>query len=202
MTAQLERLLEQVAARHARLCPRQVLGVRMGLYAGELLQVDVPRQADKRLLAFVETDGCFVDGISVATGCWVGRRTLRVLDFGKVAAVFVDTTTERAIRLRPHPLARERAVSACPGAPDRWHAYLEGYRTLSAAALLQWQPVRLSMPLVNIVGDPAARTVCTRCSEEIINGRELMIGGKAMCASCAGDAYYVGDTEQSIVKID
>src|SRR3712207_7090667 len=48
--------------------------------------------------SFVETDGCFADGVSVATGCWLGRRTLRLVDHGKVAATFMDTLTERAVR--------------------------------------------------------------------------------------------------------
>src|SRR3989304_4446193 len=40
-------LLEPTAALHRHLCPRQVLGVRMGMLAGELLGVDLP-QSDKR----------------------------------------------------------------------------------------------------------------------------------------------------------
>jgi formylmethanofuran dehydrogenase subunit E len=60
-----------------------VLGVRIGLAAGEALDLDLPR-ADKRLLMLVETDGCFADGVSVATGCWLGRRTLRLVDYGRV----------------------------------------------------------------------------------------------------------------------
>jgi formylmethanofuran dehydrogenase subunit E len=62
----------------------------MGLHAGQLLQLDLPR-TDKRLFVLVETDGCLTDGVAVATGCWFGRRTLRLVDQGKVAATFVDT---------------------------------------------------------------------------------------------------------------
>ena len=54
-------------------------------------------QTDKRLYTFVETDGCFADGVMVATGCSLGHRTLRLIDYGKVAATFVDTR-ERAKR--------------------------------------------------------------------------------------------------------
>ncbi len=101
-------LLERAAAWHDHLCPRQVLGVRMGVYAAELLALDLP-QRDKRLLTFVETDGCFANGVAVATGCWLGRRTLRLVDYGKVAATFVDPHTERAIRIRSDLHARTRA---------------------------------------------------------------------------------------------
>jgi formylmethanofuran dehydrogenase subunit E len=39
----LEALLTQSAEYHRHLCPRQVLGVRMGLYAGELLGLELPQ---------------------------------------------------------------------------------------------------------------------------------------------------------------
>jgi formylmethanofuran dehydrogenase subunit E len=70
-SAPLAALLQQSAALHRHLCPRQVLGVRMGLYAAELLGLALP-QSDKRLFTIVETDGCFADGVSVATGCTLG----------------------------------------------------------------------------------------------------------------------------------
>jgi formylmethanofuran dehydrogenase subunit E len=187
----LAALLEQVGAMHAQLCPRQVLGVRMGLYGGELLDLDVPPNADKRLLTFVETDGCFADGVSVATGCWLGHRTLRVLDFGKSAAVFVDTHTQRAVRVWPHPAAREHAERHFSYAASRWHAYLEGYAVLPDAELLKWTPVVLATPLEDIVGEPGVRVGCARCGEEVINRREIRSGSQVLCAACAGGAYYV-----------
>jgi hypothetical protein len=50
MVPMAQLLLEQPAARHSHLCPRQVLGVRMGLLAGRVLGLDVPN-AEKRFLA-------------------------------------------------------------------------------------------------------------------------------------------------------
>lgn len=63
----LKELLDTTAAMHRHLCPRQVLGVRMGLYAGELLGLALP-QTDKRLYTIMETDGCAADGVAVAVG--------------------------------------------------------------------------------------------------------------------------------------
>src|SRR5512139_787353 len=105
----LQDLLSQAAARHHNLCPRQVLGVRMGMLAGKVLSLDLP-QTEKRLFAFVECDGCGNGGISVATGCWVDRRTLRVMDYGKLAATFVDTQSGRAIRICPRQESRLHAA--------------------------------------------------------------------------------------------
>jgi len=100
--------LEPLAQLHAVLCPRQVLGVRMSLLAGRVLGASFP-QRDKRLVTIAETDGCLVDGLSVVSGCTVGHRTLRVVYLGKVAATFVDTLTERAVRVVPRPGVRETA---------------------------------------------------------------------------------------------
>jgi formylmethanofuran dehydrogenase subunit E len=72
-----------------------VLGVHIGLLAGHAFGIPLP-QSEKRLLAIAETNGCFVDGLSAATGCYFGRRTLRIEDYGKTAATFVETTTEQA----------------------------------------------------------------------------------------------------------
>ncbi len=120
-TPTLTMLLNQSAALHRHLCPRQVLGVRMGLCGSARLGLE-GRRDDKRLLTIVETDGCAADGVSVATGCTVGHRTLRVMDFGKVAATFVDVCTGEAVRIVPRPGVREAAQSLVPGAESRWHA--------------------------------------------------------------------------------
>ncbi|HJW83887.1 MAG TPA: formylmethanofuran dehydrogenase subunit E family protein, partial [Anaerolineae bacterium] len=132
----LTELLNASAASHRHLCPRQVLGVRMGMLAGRVLGLDLPQSdtradgasAGKRLLAIVETDGCFSDGVAVATNCWVGRRTLRVEDYGKVAATFVDTHTGYAVRIVPRYGVRNLAPAYAPEARNKWEAQLLGYQ--------------------------------------------------------------------------
>ena len=112
--AVLAPLLAASAARHRHCCPRQVLGVRMALRGlQELGFVDEnygPRffNDKKQLLTIVETDGCGADGIAVTADCHIGRRTLRVEDYGKVTATFVDRASGRAIRVAPLPDVRER----------------------------------------------------------------------------------------------
>lgn len=186
---QLRELLLQSAALHRGLCPRQVLGVRMGLLAGRRLGLEVPR-GDKRFLVFVETDGCAADGVSVATGCTVGRRTLRVLDFGKVAATFLDTQTGRAVRIHPHLAARERAVALLPQAGSRWHAQREGYQLLADDELLVAEPVRVELDVEALISRAGVRVTCALCGEEVINQREVQRNGAILCRGCAGDAYY------------
>ncbi len=185
----LDELLQASAALHYHLCPRQVLGVRMGIRAAQILELDLP-QKNKRLFTFMETDGCATDGVSVATGCWVGRRTMRIIDFGKVAATFVDTNTEQAIRVYPHPEARQKSKHYMPDARSRWHAQLEAYQIMPDDELLIVQSVQLTVSLKEIISRPGVRAICTRCGEEIINQREIIIDEMSVCRACCEDSYY------------
>lgn len=185
----LNHLLEQAAARHSHLCPRQVLGVRIGLAGAAALRLDIPRR-DKRLLAILETDGCFADGLEVATGCAVGHRTLRVEDYGKVAATFVDVTTEQAVRVAPRLDVRQAAAAYALDEPRHYFQQLRGYQIMPDAALLTIEPVQLLRPIHQIVSRPGVRVNCAGCGEEIMNERETIVDGQPFCVACARGGYY------------
>jgi formylmethanofuran dehydrogenase subunit E len=187
--AQLAAHLRALSGQHRHLCPRQVLGVRMGLLAGRWLGLPLP-QTGKRLLAIVETDGCFADGVATATNCWLGHRTLRLEDYGKVAATFVDTVTGQAVRLAARASARTAAHSCAPAARTRWEAMLTGYQHLPEAELFTVQPVALRQPVAALVSRAGARTICAHCGEEILNERETLTPAGPLCRACAGPAYY------------
>lgn len=179
---------------HKHLCPRQVLGVRMGLYAGELFRLELP-QRDKRLYTFVETDGCFVDGVTAATGCSIGHRTLRLMDYGKVAASFVDTKTGKGIRIWPSPQCRSHAVDYAPTAPNRWRAQLEAYQVMPASHLLRTCEIELLIDLKALIAQPGVRVNCCACGEEIVTQREVIRDGQVLCRACAHGGYvqFVSD---------
>jgi formylmethanofuran dehydrogenase subunit E len=185
----LAELLEESSALHRHLCPRQVLGARTGMLAGQILGLILP-QEKKRLLTIVESDGCYADGVSVATNCWVGRRTLRVEDYGKTAATFVDTQTGRAIRIIPSPESRALAPDYALEAKNRWESMLLGYQRMPDEELFAVQEVALLTPVAEIISRPGIRVNCDRCGEEIINEREVARNGQILCRSCAGGGYY------------
>lgn len=189
----LHQLLQETAALHRHLCPRQVLGVRMGMLAAAELKIELP-QVDKRLLTIVETDGCVVDGISIVTGCTVGHRTLRIVDYGKIAATFVDTHIERALRLAPAPGIRDLAYECAPNACNKWEAHLLGYQTMPDERLFQMQEIQLAFDLKHFISRAGRKAICQMCGEEINNQREVWMNGKLLCRGCAGDRYYVVNT--------
>ena len=195
-SALLTSYMEESAARHHHLCPRQVLGIRMGLYGLRMMGlIDAqyePRFHNdrKHLLTVVETDGCGADGVAVATGCYVGRRTLRVVDFGKMAATLVHTRTGAAVRVVPRPDARSLARTCAPDARSRWHAYLRAYQIIPDDLLLAAREVTLTQSIAEILSKPSARVICGHCGEEILNEREIRQNDQLLCRSCAGAAYY------------
>jgi formylmethanofuran dehydrogenase subunit E len=189
--------LDQLSTMHHHLCPKQVLGVRTSMLAAKVLGLDLPQQ-DKRLFAFIETDGCYADGVSVGSGCWVGHRTMRMMDYGKVATTFVDTLSERAIRIRPAPTSRTHASAYAPDAADRWHAQLEAYHQMPDEELLQVQDVRLTIALEAIISKHGLRVVCARCGEDIINEREVRQDGLTLCRYCAGETYFAVPCAETI----
>ena len=185
----LQTLLEDSAGRHTHLCPRQVMGVRLGQAGASALGIEVP-QRKKRLLTIIESDGCFADGVEVATGCTVGHRTLRVEDYGKVAATFVDTKFSRAVRVAPHLDVRQKAFQYAPHQEKRYFAQLCAYQVMPIDELVDIQEVQLTIPIKEIISRVGVRVNCGICGEEIINEREIMRNDMPLCRACAGTPYY------------
>jgi formylmethanofuran dehydrogenase subunit E len=184
-------LLHASQARHSHLCPRQVLGVRVALAGLRLLNMDPTIQRRKKtLLVISETDGCFVDGIEVSAQVNVGHRSLKIQDYGKIAATFIDVKTGQAIRLHPVIGARELAMNYCPDEKRSYFAQLKAYQTIPDHQLLDAEWITLNWDIPHIMGSPRQRAYCIRCGEEIINGREVTESGITTCVACAGRAYY------------
>jgi formylmethanofuran dehydrogenase subunit E len=182
-------LLQISSARHSHLCPRQVLGTRMGIAGLRALGLSAPVTKPTGLV-IVETDGCFVDGMEAATGATVGHRTLRVVDMGKIAATFVDVQGSRAMRLVPQRGIRTLAFAYAPEEAQRYAAQLAGYQVMPEVELFRFEEVDLEPPLSALLSRPDARKTCSKCGEEIINEREVMHDGAALCHTCAGKGYY------------
>ena len=185
----IQPLLEKSARDHSHLCPRQILGVRMGLAGMKSLGFDSP-PSRKRLLIIVESDGCFADGIIAATDCTVGHRTLRVEDYGKTAATFVDTQTGRAMRVAPSLDIRQKAYAYAPAEPRHYFAQMQAYQIMPDNEMMTVQEVTLNTSIEQIISRPGIRVDCDVCGEEIINEREIKQNGLTLCRACAGTSYY------------
>jgi formylmethanofuran dehydrogenase subunit E len=187
-------------SRHSHLCPRQILGVRVALAGLKLLNIDLFLHSRKKLLVIAETDGCFVDGIEVTAQVSVGHRTLKIEDYGKIAATFIDIKTTQAVRIHPVVNIRELALNYFPLEKRPYFTQLKAYQIIPDCELLNIECVTLNQDLHLIIGSPSQRTRCEKCGEEIINGREVTEEGTTLCKACAGRAYYQLDEFIELVK--
>jgi formylmethanofuran dehydrogenase subunit E len=185
----LEAILAVSTAHHDHLCPRQILGARLGLAGMAALGIQTEK-IDKRTLIIAETDGCFIDGLEAATGASVGHRTLRIEDYGKIGATFIDVRTGRAIRLAPLSGIRARAASLIPDARSRYHAQLDAYQIMPDDEMFSVSAVELTTPVQTLISRPGVRVNCDICGEEIINQREILRNDLTLCCTCAGGGYY------------
>lgn len=186
----LDTLLSEAAATHGHLCPGQVVGVRMAMVGCQTLGIDEPR-GSKRLLVYVEIDRCAADAIGSVTGCRLGKRTLKHVDYGKLAATFVDTVTGRAVRVAALEEAREQAPAYAPHVSgDRHPIQAAAYAVMPDEKLLTVREVKLSVPREDMPGPPISRVRCAVCGEGVNDRREVRDSGQVLCRACAGGAYY------------
>lgn len=184
-------LLAEAVAVHGHLCPGQVLGVRMAMAGCRALGIDELR-GNKRLMVYVEIDRCAADAIGAVTGCRLGKRTMKHVDYGKQAATFVDTNNGRAVRVAARESARERvsAWASVQEGEDRHAAQLRAYAVMPDEELLTLQEVRLTVREEDRPGPPISRVPCALCGEGINDRREVRRGEQVLCQACAAGAYY------------
>lgn len=175
-----EQDLHEANEYHGHLCSGQVIGVRMARYAMQLLGIEDP-QNFRNLIVYVECDRCLTDAIGTVTGCKLGKRNLKWLDYGKSAATFLNLESQKAVRLyrknRTYPPDGEDLVAYFNQIPDE--------------EMFQVQNVTVFYELTDLPGKPLDSMICPICGEEVIDGRQVLRNGQEICKSCDEGDYYV-----------
>jgi formylmethanofuran dehydrogenase subunit E len=179
-------LLRDAEQAHGHLCAGQILGVRMAMLGCGRLDIDDPRGADrKRLVVFVEIDRCATDAIGVVTGCRVGKRALKLRDWGKMAATFVDLPSGRALRIAAKESSKQRARELFPEIENKNQQQMRAYREMPIDELFTEQRVEVTLPPHEFPGYKGARVTCARCGEGISYERWVERDGQQLCMGCA-----------------
>ena len=191
MAFDFELLLKESAKNHGHLCPGQVLGVRMSMFGLDKIDLTDPRVKDhKRLIVFVEMDRCATDAIQSVTGCSLGHRTMKFMDYGKMAASFINIETGKSVRVVAREEAREKAKTCFPEHENKYAAQLEAYGVMSDEELFDWHWVEVSLSPQDMPGRPLKRIACERCGEHVQDMREVHLNGRVLCKACAIGGYY------------
>lgn len=188
-------LLERSVKIHGHLCPGQVLGVKMAILGMRMIGLVNPEEGRaKDMIVYVEMDRCATDAIQSVTGCSLGHRTMKFLDYGKMAATFVNIETGEAIRVIAREDTREKAKELFPDMEDRYEAQIQTYMIMPNEELFDVMAVRVNIPPEDMPGRPLRRIQCARCGEYVQDMREVYRDREALCKACAEGAYYVPST--------
>src|SRR5258708_27938431 len=183
----LEEHLARSTMLHSRLCPRQVLGVRMARLACTVLGVD-PAVERHSLVVYMEIGRCAADAVMVVTTASPTNGLMQLMGYGKVAATFVHRRNGQTLRISERHDSRDIAVQMLPDLPA-WEAQRDAYQIMPEEQLFHWQAVQLTQSLP-IIPDKYAVT-CHRCRERVHEHCEVIVGGQALCKPCAFGAYFV-----------
>lgn len=198
-------LLRQAEALHGHLCPFVSLGVKAGQYA--MQHLDMGSTGMEEVVAMVECNNCFTDGIQVVTGCTFGNNALIYKDLGKTAVTVARRADGAAVRLVVKPDYRERLFEKYPTAGPlfekvvvkreathedlhRFEHVWEGMAKRELAAPLEEQ---LNIEKLTITVPEYARiyptVICQGCGEGVMETKARLKDGRPICLACAGEEF-------------
>jgi formylmethanofuran dehydrogenase subunit E len=187
-----ESLLKNSAAAHGHLCPGQAVGVRMAMLGCRLIGLDEPTRRDqiKKLVVYVEMDRCTADAIAHVTGVKLGRRSLKFMDYGIMAATFINLDSGQAFRVISTEESRDLARVYAPEIAEQYPQQLEAYKRMPDSVLFRVQQVEVSISEFDLPGPTRRKVTCGQCGQVVRDRREVIKDGHIFCAPCAGEAYF------------
>ena len=172
--------LKKAGDYHGHVCAGIALGTKMSLAAMKALGLD-PGIKNKNLIVYAEIDRCMTDAVQVVTGCSLGHRSLKHIDYGKFAATFINLDTGKSLRAS----IKESFDSNGP---------IEEISRIIARTpdeeMVILQEVQIDIPENDLPGPPKKKSYCSICSERVMDGREVNREGKTLCRACANGKYY------------
>jgi formylmethanofuran dehydrogenase subunit E len=188
----LDESLKECERLHGHMCAGQLLGARMAMLGCAEIGINDPKGLDrKKLIVWVEIDRCMADAISATTGVRLGKRSLKYLDYGKVAATFLNSETGSAIRIVARESSRDLADKRHAEISIKSERQFQTYREASDEELFSKQFVTVDYGEFDVPGRPRSRVVCCRCGEGVNDGREVSgPNGEVLCRPCLHGGYY------------
>jgi formylmethanofuran dehydrogenase subunit E len=187
-----ETLLEGSAQAHGHLCPGQVVGVRMAMLGCKFIGLDDPRHPDqiRKIIVYVEIDRCAADAIAFVTGVKLGRRSLKFVDNGIMAATFVNLESGKAVRILSTEESRDLVPRYAPDVNEKQQQQLEAYKAMPDDVLFKVQPVAVEVPVNDLPGPTRFKARCEQCGQVVRDKKEVLRGGRVLCRLCAYGAYF------------
>ena len=205
----LRGLLLKAGELHGHFCSYLAYGVKAGFVA--MCELGARSTGMEEVIAIVETNNCFSDGVQMVTGCSFGNNALIYRDFGKTAVtvakrgrtairIVLDADFE-ASRKQAYPEANElwnKIVARREQASPQEHKRLTqlfsemAVTELNIPAEEMFKMNHLRIPLPEYA--PIYASVrCSVCDEKVMETRARVKEGKPVCIRCAEGERYVLD---------
>ncbi|GBC59675.1 hypothetical protein DENIS_0616 [Desulfonema ishimotonii] len=214
------RCLVKTAEIHGHFCPGIALGVMASLCG--LRQPEVafaPSDGMEDLMAVVEINACFADGVQAVSGCTLGNNSLVYRDLGRTAVTFVRRGEKKGVRVRVRPDFRSRIEQAVPGfyplmekvvinrdgSAEENAAFMEkGWEAALFLVQLPFEEILITETVRPVLPDyaPVTRSVvCPGCGETVMATKVVAEGeGRSLCFMCAGSPYREVEGQGIVVR--
>ncbi|MCK8817561.1 tRNA (N6-threonylcarbamoyladenosine(37)-N6)-methyltransferase TrmO [Natroniella sulfidigena] len=200
----IEGILIKAGELHGHFCPFVSLGVKAGIYA--LDRLGIQSDGMEEVVAIIETNSCFSDGVQYATGCSFGNNALIYKDYGKTA-VTITTREGRGIRLRfkdevgfldkSYPEAKklfEKVVVNRAGTAEDKEKLNQLWNEIAFEMIDQpveelfhiEEDLEVELPEYAPIFE---NKFCAECGEKIMGPKAVSKEDGDYCISCAGESY-------------
>ncbi|MGB9741450.1 MAG: FmdE family protein [Candidatus Bathyarchaeales archaeon] len=205
-----EALVEKAKDFHGHICPFVVLGLRASEIAMQKLGLAKAGEAEtvgEEILAIVECNNCFADGVQVATGCTLGNNSLIYMDAGKNAVTLVKRGEWRGVRvyfdsekLRNKYFKKEAIELFEKVVVKRQGTCKDHERLQKMWTEIGWSMMNIpedlfkieEVEVAEIERAPIFESVkCEKCGELAMKTRIRTVDGKAVCLGCLGECTAV-----------
>lgn len=184
----LAKCLEQAKEFHGDACGGIQMGTRMAIRGMKAIGINDPHGEDRKdLMVIVEIDRCPTDAILAVTGCHPGKRTMKILDLGKMAATFINLKTNRAVRVyaknrQGDEIKTREMIENQPMTDD--------FAVLSDDELFAVTEVKVHLNPEDMPGRPVRSVPCASCGERVLDMKDVEIDGRFYCRPCAEKKSY------------
>jgi formylmethanofuran dehydrogenase subunit E len=206
----LEGLLKKSAEFHGHICSFSAYGVKAGYYA--MKKLALTSQGMEEVLAIVETNNCFSDGIQVTTGCTFGNNGLIFYDKGKTAVSIINRKSRDAIRLslkKDFLDSRKGVYPLVSGLFERIVARREKVSSSERQKFFKLSEEmaisELGVPETEMFDIRRSRVkppeyapiydsvTCSVCGESVMESRARIKEGRPACVTCQNDWFFYMD---------
>ena len=212
----LEGLLKKAGELHGHFCPYVALGVRAGYTA--LKRLGIERNLGmEEVIAIVEANNCFSDGIQMTTGCSFANNALIYHDLGKTAVTVAkrdggQPTVAKAVRVavradystsfderypEAHELFEKIVTNREEPTPEEqarlsqlWAETSYKQLSLPEEEIFTIEEKQIDLPPYAPIHESA---ICSVCGESVMETKARLQDGEPICIACAGAQRYVLD---------